>query len=288
MTTIREAYRQTVARLRDIGELDATFSAEWLLREILHWRRERLFLSWGEVLSPAQEELLQAYTERRIAGEPLQYIIGKQAFYGRDFRVTPAVLIPRPETEEVVSLVLRQSCHLPNSPLHVVDVGTGSGAIAVTLALEEPSWQVTAIDLSAEALSVAQQNAERHGVRERINWLQGDLLTPLLDAAVYPQVIVSNPPYISTSDYEALDREVRDFEPRLALEGGEDGLTVYRRLYKQLQQWPRSCLVVLEIGYDQGESLVDLFSSLSDSKGVRLEQDLGGRDRIIWFEMNKD
>jgi release factor glutamine methyltransferase len=288
MATIREAYRQTVARLRDMGELDPTFAAEWMLREILHWRREQLFLAWEQTLSPAHEKQLQAYVERRIAGEPLQYIIGKQAFYGRDFRVTPAVLIPRPETEEVVSVVLRESRYLPHSPLHVVDVGTGSGAIAVTLALEEPSWQVTAIDLSMEALAVAQQNAEQHGVWERINWLQGDLLTPLFDAAVYPQVIVSNPPYIATGDYQALEPQVRNFEPRLALEAGKDGLVVYRRLHQQLQQWPQPCLVVLEIGYDQGEALVHLFSSLSDQKGVHLEQDLGGRDRIIWFTINSD
>lgn len=288
MATIREAYRFTVARLRELGEPDPTFAAEWLLREILHWRREQLFLSWEEGLSPAQEKLLQAYVKRRLNGEPLQYIIGKQAFYGRDFRVTPAVLIPRPETEEVVSLALRESSRLPSSPLHVVDVGTGSGAIAVTLALEKRDWQVTAIDLSKEALAVAKHNAERYSVAERITWLQGDLLTPLLDMSVYPQVIVSNPPYIATADYEFLERQVRDFEPRLALDGGEDGLAVYRRLYQQLQQWPHPCLVVLEIGYDQGSSLVNLFSSLADSKGVQLEQDLGGRDRIIWFRMNTD
>lgn len=288
MMTIRQAYRQTVARLQDAGELDPAFAAEWLLREILHWRREQLFLAWEQVLSPDQEKQLQAYVERRVAGEPLQYIIGKQAFYGRDFLVTPAVLIPRPETEEVVSVVLRESRRLENPSLHVVDVGTGSGAIAVTLALEERNWQVTAIDLSVEALAVAQQNAERQGVCERIQWLQGDLLTPLLDSAIYPQVIVSNPPYIATSDYQGLERQVRNFEPRLALDGGEDGLYVYRRLYHQLQKWPQSSLVVLEIGYDQGSSLVDLFTPLADREGVHVEQDLGGRDRIVWFTINGD
>lgn len=220
-----------------------------------------------------------AMVARRAAGEPLQYITGHQEFYGLDFIVTPAVLIPRPETEFLVETAIKiiREAGL-ESPL-VADVGTGSGCIAVTLAIEIPHARLIAIDLSADALAVARRNAEHHRVADRIDFIEGDFLDPLAraGAAESLDLIASNPPYVGASDADLIQREVREWEPHAALFGGPDGLDYYRRL---LAEGPRYLKpggsIVCEIGYGQSDRVramidpgeFDLLFAVDDLQGI--------------------
>ncbi|GFR38693.1 hypothetical protein PRECH8_19890 [Insulibacter thermoxylanivorax] len=189
--TVREAYRWASSLLLRGGIEDADRHAEWLVQEVLGWDRTQFLLRWDEPFPLEKEAELEQMAERRLKGEPLQYIIGEQEFYGLPFRVNPAVLIPRPETELLVEEVIKRgkawgaggtAAAPAEAPLRVIDVGTGSGAIAVTLAVKCPAWQITATDISAAALETARGNAARHGVMDRITWVQGDLLSPWLAA----------------------------------------------------------------------------------------------------------
>ncbi|MGB6194688.1 MAG: peptide chain release factor N(5)-glutamine methyltransferase, partial [Terracidiphilus sp.] len=192
---------------------------------------------------------------RRLAGEPIQYIMGEAEFFGLPFRVTSDVLIPRPETEHLVERAIALAERFAGP--RIVDIGTGSGAIAVTLAHILSTAQVTAIDLSEAALAVARENAERNGVLSRINFIGGDLLEPV--KAQRFDLVVSNPPYVPARDRVTLSVEVRDYEPTLALFGGEDGLEAYRRLIPAAHTAlaPGGC-IALEIGYGQSEALGSL------------------------------
>ncbi|MBA4541853.1 MULTISPECIES: peptide chain release factor N(5)-glutamine methyltransferase [Thermoactinomyces] len=279
---VREAFQRASSFLRGAGVESPEFEAELLLRRFLGVDRARFFLLFRD---PWQEEWtapFQNWLNRRAAGEPLQYIIGDQEFYGRLFQVNPSVLIPRPETEGLVETVLEEAERfLGKRALHVVDVGTGSGAIAITLALEKPEWQVTAIDLSSEALATAKDNAHRHGVKEKITWIHGSYLTPLLPDLPTIDVLVSNPPYIPSAVIPALEKQVQAFEPRLALDGGEDGLEPYRVLTEQFGKWSGKRLVCFEIGADQGGEVAGLVKKISGAERVEIRQDLAGRDRVV-------
>ncbi|MFC7440078.1 peptide chain release factor N(5)-glutamine methyltransferase [Laceyella putida] len=280
--TIQEAYRRASSFLQERGGGEsAAFEAELLMRRLLGMDRTRFFARFSEPFPQDRAGELAAWLERRASGEPLQYIVGDQEFYGRVFRVNPAVLIPRPETELLVETVLQEAeQRFSNDALSVVDVGTGSGAIAVTLALEKPTWHLTAIDLSLSALKVAQANAEAHGVREKICWLQGDLLAPLGAELSQVDILVSNPPYIPSRTVQTLEKQVRAFEPHLALDGGDDGLDPYRRMVETLarvEAGPQ--LVCFEIGADQGEAVAALLASICQE--VLVKQDLAGLDRMV-------
>jgi release factor glutamine methyltransferase len=221
--------------------------------------------------------------ERRAAGEPVQYITGHQEFYKLDFLVTPEVLIPRPETEFLVDRVLtlvRQSQQ--RSPL-IVDLGTGSGGVAVTLAVALPGARVIATDISGAALAVARQNAARHGVSSHIEFYEGDLLAPLAALGIDNQVdlLVCNPPYIAAREPEMVQREVRDYEPHAALFGGDDGLIFYPRLLAEGFAYVRpGGYLVCEIGYNQLEAITELVAA----SGWQLEDvtaDLQGIPRTL-------
>ncbi len=282
--TIREAYQWASSFLREMGNSSPEFEAELLIRRLLGADRTRFFTMWRE---PWPEELtpcLQQWIQRRMQGEPIQYIVGDQEFYGRVFEVNPSVLIPRPETELLVETVLREADkEWKDKPLRVVDVGTGSGVIAVTLAAERPHWHVTAIDISKAALQTAKKNAARHGVEERIEWICGEYLTPLMKSAPPPDIVVSNPPYIPSGDIPHLEEQVSRFEPRLALDGGEDGLNPYRVLTRQLAKWngKKVRLVCFEIGADQGREVSAMVQKISGDVNVSVRRDLAGRNRII-------
>jgi len=297
--TIREAYVQASSFLRAAGIAEAEMSARRLLAKQLGIADAELLWRFPEPFPSAAAAGWQALLARRAAGEPLQYILGEQEFYGLPFRVTPAVLIPRPETELLVEAVVRHGRRMwpqageaaaagegacgaagPGAaagPL-VADIGTGSGAIAVTAAVQCPGWAVAAVDLSPEALAVAQENAARNGAAARIRWLQGDLLQPLKQAGLAPDILVSNPPYIPSGDIPGLQREVRQHEPLLALDGGANGLTPYRRMTAQLAEfavWPR--LVGFEVGIGQAEEVAallkatgrfDWFENVPDYAGI--------------------
>lgn len=213
--------------------------------------------------------------ERRHRGEPIQYIVGECEFYGLPFYVTPDVLIPRPETEHLVEAAIELATR--HNLWRVVDVGTGSGAIAIAIARALPECSVTAIDISEPALDVARRNAERNDVKVR--FLNGDLLRT--DEALPASLIVSNPPYIPESDRESLSREVREYEPALALYAGRDGLEIYRRLIPQVsRKISRGGHILLEIGYGQSKQVGALLQG-SGFFNLRFIPDLQGIPRVI-------
>jgi release factor glutamine methyltransferase len=214
--------------------------------------------------------------ERRRRGEPIQYITGETEFYGLPFHVDHNVLIPRPETEHLVEKVLNLASQFGQP--RIVDVGTGSGAIAIALACKLPTAQITATDLSASALHVARDNAERNRVTERIRFLEGDLLAPV--AGEQFEFVVSNPPYVAESDQGSLTVEVREHEPSMALFAGADGLDIYERLIP----CARASIVaggylVLEIGYGQAANVAGLLRN-SGFAGIEFIADLQGIDRV--------
>jgi release factor glutamine methyltransferase len=275
--------------LRASGVSQERRAAGVLLCHALGIDRTRLLTRSGEQVDAASYEGYLAYVARRAAGEPLQYITGHQEFYGLDFIVTRDVLIPRPETEFLVERVinLHRAGRAQEEPV-IVDVGTGSGCIAVALARHIPAARVIAIDISRAALGVARANAERHRVQDRIEFIEGDLLAPLgdyapaargLEAAV--DFLASNPPYVEEGRPEAISPEVRDWEPALALYGGADGLDYYRRLFAGGARYLKSDgYLVCEIGYAQ----LDAIRGMIDAMGwelVDVTRDLQGIPRTL-------
>lgn len=289
---------QTLRQQLELGALylqakqvdEARENAELLLLHLLAISRAQLLMNW---LEPFPEELLEKWgelLERKGTGEPLQYITGEAGFYGRTFQVTPAVLIPRPETELLVEAVLQLAQNnLSEEALTVVDIGTGSGAIAISLKLEQPKWQVIASDLSPAALTVAKQNAELHRIAEQMEWVQGDLLQPFCTSRDYLSykgkkidIVVSNPPYIPEGDMAGLQREVQQYEPHLALVGGEDGLDPYRHMLQSLQQLkelPR--IIAFELGIYQPSIVADWLAKLAPWNEINIVTDYNGIDRHV-------
>jgi len=247
-----------------------------LLLHVLDRGKPWLMAHLEEELPAAEASRYTELVECRYRGEPIQYITGEAEFYGLPFLVTPDVLIPRPETEHLVEKVVELAPCFTKP--RMVDVGTGSGAIAIALAHEWPSAAITAIDLSAPALELAHLNAERIGFADRIRFLQGDLLAPVAGESF--EIVVSNPPYVPTTDRPTLSVEVRDHEPSLALFAGPDGLDVYRRLIPQAL----ACLtpggfLVLEIGHGQSPAIRVLLAA-SGFQDIEFLPDLQSIPRV--------
>lgn len=266
--------------LRERGSPSPRLDAEVLLAHVLGMERIQLYVNFDR---PVDREELDRYRElvrRRGRGEPVAYLVGEREFRSLSFAVSPAVLIPRPETELLVEAVLSELDSLPAG--WVVDVGTGSGIIAVCLALEGGPRPVAAVDCSPAALEVARANARRHGVDERIRWLQGDLLAPLEVAGLEPvAAVVSNPPYVPTAQWRALEPTVRDYEPRLALDGGPDGLAVIRRLIGDSSRiLAPGGLLALEVGAGQ-RAAVDGLLEAAGFVAPRWIHDYGGHARVV-------
>lgn len=250
--------------------------AELLLVHVLAQPRAYLWAHPEAALTPQQVADYAAYVQRRAAGEPLPYITGQIEFFGLTFAVTPDVLIPRPETETLVEAALDWLKGHPDAV--AVDVGTGSGCIAVSLAVHAPSLRLYATDISSAALQVARVNAERHNVAERITFLEGDLLLPLPEPL---DLIVSNPPYVAENEWDALPLSVQQ-EPRLALLSGADGLDAIRRLLAQAQtRLKPSGLMLVEIGERQGEAVQALAQAAFPQANVAVLPDLAGKDRVL-------
>jgi len=282
--TLGEAWRRGSEQLRQAGVEEANADAELLLLYLLGIGKAELLRDWREVLPAGKMEDWEALLKRRATGLPVQYVVGEKHFYGRVFTVSEAVLIPRPETELLAEAVLRIGDELwPDAAPRVLDVGTGSGILAVTLAAERPNWRVTASDLSPDALRMAERNAGRHGVADRISFVQGDLLSPFIDDGdAFIDILVSNPPYIPSADIPGLQREVRDHEPHLALDGGEDGLNPYRAMSGQLPRLARMPrLVAWEVGAGQAEDVADLLRAVADWREIRFVKDYAGIDRHV-------
>ncbi len=275
--TLREAIASATSKLAAEDDLRDTASrdAELLLLHTLGIARPVIFSEAGRAVAASELAAYEAAIARRRAGEPIQYIIGEQEFYGLVFKVTPAVLIPRPETELLVETVLDL---LPrNTPQEILDVGTGSGAIAIALAKHLPKARITALDLYLAALKIARENAARHHLEDRIHFLQSNLLEGV-EANMQFDAIVSNPPYIPVSDRATLHRQVRDHEPASALFVDDDGLGIYRRLIPQAYLALRpGGVLALEIGYGQRTAISALLTSW---KQVAFLNDLQGIPRV--------
>lgn len=215
---------------------------------------------------------------RRLRGEPVTRILGEKEFYGRPFTLGAATLVPRPETEMLVSrgLELLEGRHHKR----VLDLGTGTGCIVISILAESPSAQGVAVDLSPEALVTAQHNADRHGAGKRLSLRQGSWFEPLQPGERF-DLIVSNPPYIASDEIETLAREVKDHDPRLALDGGPDGLEPYRVIIAGAARWLKpDGAVLVEIGSTQAEAVATLFAE-AEFHDVRVHQDLAGLDRVV-------
>lgn len=255
----------------------ASRDAELLLLNALNIPRSTLLAHPNRELTVAELAHYQHNVRRRGHNEPIQYITGTQEFYGLTLRVTPAVLIPRPETEHLVEAVLHfiaaaRNLGTAEPPNHILDIGTGSGAIIIALATHLPQAQLTAVDLSHEAILVAQHNARANNVDDRIHFLHSDLLTALPPdkSTGHFDIIVSNPPYIPTEDAPTLHAEVRDHEPHTALFAGPQGLDIYRRLIPQARAALKpNGLLALEIGHGQREPLADLLADWHDIKFIK-------------------
>jgi release factor glutamine methyltransferase len=252
------AVEQAFARLeRSPHPERAQLDAETLLLHVLGKNKAWLLAHQEEEISGDRAARYHTLVERRYAGEPIQYITGQQEFYGLPFRVTPNVLIPRPETEHLVEKVL--SLAVCFQLLRIVDVGTGSGAIAVALAHLLPHAEITALDISAAALDEARANAEGNRVPDRVRFVESDLLAAVATRKF--EIVVSNPPYVPATDRESLSVEVREYEPGLALFAGNDGLDVYRRLIPAAFAVLESGgFLVMEIGYAQSQPIAELMT----------------------------
>jgi len=264
---LRQALTNAAATLATNPHLrnQAHRDAELLLLYILGIDRAAFLAHPNRSLTPEQLAAYRASIDRRLKNEPIQYITGQQEFFGLNLKVTPATLIPRPETEHLVEAILHRLPH--DQPLKVLDVGTGTGAIAIALAVHLPHAEITAVDVSAEALVIAEANGIAHNVASRICFLQSDLLAglPVNEQAAGFDAIVSNPPYIPETDRAELHPQVRDHEPAEALFAGPSGLDIYRRLIPQARAALKpNGLLALEIGHGQGEAVGALLANWKD------------------------
>jgi release factor glutamine methyltransferase len=310
---IRSALREAMTRLESAGVPSHALAAELLLMHALERDRTSLYTYPEDEIPLAALEKFQALIAQRAAGAPTQYLTGKQEFWGLDFEVTHAVLIPRPETEHVIEVTLeRLETERKNAPLHLADIGTGSGCLAIALAHELPHAEIIATDISREALEVARRNAARHNAADRIQFVESDLFELFRgDESLSPQnpehtrdlaaphknagwqpalrddvprldAIVSNPPYIPLGKAAGLQREVRGHEPAIALFAGDDGLAIYIPLIREAPAFlkPRG-LLVLELGHN---SLPRVRSTLERTRAwsdIRVTNDLAGIPRVI-------
>lgn len=277
--TIRALLAWTTDYLKTKGNESAKREAELLLAHVLACKRVDLFVRFDEQPGNAERAKFKELIQRRIEGWPVAYLVGAREFYLLNFEVDPRVLIPRSDTE---TLVLEAINRLkPLSAPEVLDMGTGSGCIAISLAHQKKDARITATDVSPDALEVAQRNAARHGVADRITFLQGDLFAPLHPGKTF-DVIASNPPYIAQSEFATLDPDVRDHEPRLALDGGPDGLAFYRRIAKDVVPLLKlGGSLVLEIGYLQDHAVNALLAERPELEVGPTLRDAGNHPRVV-------
>lgn len=285
VTTIRLVTKEAQRRLAAVGIEQPALEAAWLVEHAVGLSPLLQRVKADRTLTAAECECVRTLVERRARREPLQYVLGTQEFCGRAFHVTSAVLIPRPESTLLVAEVVRRCANHPAAA--IVDVGTGSGCLAVSVALSLPEARVLAIDISSEALVIARRNMVQHGCDARIDCLEGDLLAPLGDAEWRQKidVIVSNPPYIADSEISRLQPEVGCFEPRLALAGGPDGMEVHRRLLQQAPIYLRSGgALLMEVGFGQAAAVCRAAEESGWFRTATVLQDEAGIGRVVCVE----
>ncbi len=274
--TAAEALHAARRRLEDAGIEEAALEAEVLLRHVLELDRAQLFARIDDAVDDSALPAFQRLVERRLAHEPTAYIVGHREFFGLDLETTPVALIPRPETELLVEKALRLA---PDGPFAIADVGTGCGAIAIALATHLPQAVVFAIDDSASALALAARNVARYGLTERVHLLRGDLLDPVPEPV---ELIVANLPYVKTADWEALPPEIRDHEPRAALDAGPLGTEVLERLLRAAPPHLRPAgRLLAEIAWDEGERLLAVARECFAEARPRVKKDFAGLDRVL-------
>ncbi|HEX9714850.1 MAG TPA: peptide chain release factor N(5)-glutamine methyltransferase [Desulfurivibrionaceae bacterium] len=278
---LKQLYLESVRRLAAAGVAEPEVEAALLLGHVLGYSRSQFFLALEQEIPPPQLSLFATLLSRRLLREPLAYLTGEQEFWSLPFAVSRQVLIPRPETEELLEKIfatVRQE-GLPSGP--VLDLGVGSGAITVVLARELPERLVFGADLSLAALEVARENSLRHRVRSRIFLVNSDWLTAIRQERRFA-LVVSNPPYIAAAVLDTLQPEVRDFEPHRALSGGADGLSEIRALAAQVHRvMLAGGLFFMEIGADQQEAVLKIFSSFPEYDRLQVHPDLAGLPRIF-------
>ena len=275
MTTVHIRVAEARDRLRAAGiqPVEADLSARLIAEHILGWDTARLFTSGGDLEPAGFAGDFDALVSRRAAREPLSYIVGHREFWGLDFQVTPAVLIPRADTEIIMEVAL-ELFPSPSQHIVVAEAGTGCGCLAVAIAHERSNARVTATEISAAALEVARRNAIRHGVADRISFVEGDLLTPVSEQC---DLIVANPPYVAERSRPGLQPEVREHEPGVALFGGADGLHLIERLISQVPARLREGgYVAFEFGCGQDEDIERMVAAVSGLELVELRRDIQG------------
>lgn len=279
-TSIAEAILHGANKLRKSGVPQERREAGSLLMYVLGRDHTYILAHADDQLTDEQVEMYGDSLDARASGKPLQYITGRQEFFGLEFEVTPDVLIPRPETELLIEAALARVS--PNVAPFICDVGTGSGCVAISLLHELPQARGMALDISAAALAVAERNAHRHGVNERLSFLASDCFSALA-AEPTPafDLIVSNPPYVAERAVEGLQREVRDFEPRVALTAGDDGLAIIRRLLLESCGYLKSGgIFMFEMGFDQHDAVNQLIAA-ADWELLEIYDDLQGIPRLV-------
>ena len=281
--TIFEALNWASSFLEDNGREGN--AARLLLQHILQTNYSGLMMKMHDPITQEQHEQFEQYIQEHITGRPVQYITGVEEFYGRTFEVDESVLIPRPETEElIVGTIERMNKLFNKSDLTLADIGTGSGAIAITMKKECPQLDVTATDLSAVALKTAQKNAAN--LQAEITFLEGDLTAPI--AQKKWDVVLSNPPYIAFDDLPTMSDVVVAHEPHSALFAEEKGLILYRKLAEQLPALMNTPgLIGLEIGYQQGQAVASYFQTHFPQAKVSVVKDINGKDRMVFCEMSE-
>lgn len=277
---LKELLDISTEKLNKAGIEASTHEAGVILCNALKVNRAFLYAHPEKVLSVEDADKVHALIEKRCERIPLQHLLGVQEFMSLDFKVNENVLIPRQDTEILVETVISH-CRKVHGPKRLLDMGTGSGAIAVSLAKYIDEAQVTAVDISEKALSVARENAALNGVQDKLTFIQSDLYERLHKEEKAYDVIVSNPPYIPTEDIKGLEPEVRDCEPILALDGGGDGLDFYRKLTENAEEYLKPCgLLAFEVGIYQAGSVTKLLESYGFTD-IKVIKDLSGIERVV-------
>jgi release factor glutamine methyltransferase len=280
--TISRALKWGSRLLREKGIESPRLDAELLLREALKIDGAELYLHFHLPLTPPQFAHYKSLLNKRIRGEPTQHILGRREFWSLDLKVTPEVFIPRPETELLVEEVLKIFGDERSLALRFMDVGTGSGAIAIALAKELKGCSILAEDISWRAILLARENASIHGVSGRIRFLVGNLFSALKEGESRFDLIFSNPPYIPSAKIETLPKEIAEFEPRVALDGGPDGLAFFRNIVRGARSFLKDGgWVVLEVGEEQARAVAEMIRNTGSFESPCIIGDHSGVDRIV-------
>lgn len=285
-TTLLEALNSGAKFLKEKGIGNPRSSAEVLLSSILNLSRVDLYLNKDRILNQKEKEKLDGFLKERASGKPLQYITGSIEFLDLEFKIDPRAMIPRPETEILTLSVIEyfKLIKEESRPLKIIDLGTGSGVIAITLAVNLNNSFIYATDISGDALKLASENAKGNKIEGEIKFILGDLFQPLENRNLENSIdcIVSNPPYVRDDDSESLSEEIKDFEPVVSLFSGDDGLNFHKRIINEsLKYLRKDGLLALEVGWQDGDRLADLIRSEGDYHNIKTIKDLSGIKRIV-------